>query len=330
MGLRHDVETGVIVDTAVQGIGEARELGRAVFYPQDLTSPDGLADVGMSVRAARLGPLVFGELAYRSTVRIDCGELLTSYHVNVPLNGRIVTSHRGEQVVATPQCAAVYGPQGPTVLSRWEAGAHQLCVKIDRRALEAMVARQLDREIVRPIRLAPVLDLRTPAGQGWRDLAKLVSIGLHTPHGLPYQSLAAGPLIESLLGGLLSAVGSEFSDDLAEDVPSCPSSVVRDAVEYLRAHATEPITVTDVAVHCSISVRALQESFARHVGCSPLQYLRRLRLRLAHEELLASDPATVTVARVAHRWGFGNAGRFAVAHEREFGESPAAALRRTR
>ncbi|MDN5917317.1 MAG: helix-turn-helix transcriptional regulator [Pseudonocardia sp.] len=101
------------------------------------------------------------------------------------------------------------------------------------------------------------------------------------------------------------------------------------AVDYLHDRANDPITVTDVAVHCSISVRALQEGFAQHLGCSPLQYLRQVRLRRAHEELLVSDPRAVTVARVANRWGFSNAGRFAVAHEAAFGETPATSLRRS-
>ncbi|MDN5917318.1 MAG: hypothetical protein L0I76_19840 [Pseudonocardia sp.] len=172
---------GEVVDTAVGDIDAAREVGGRLFYPQELTSLDRAPVVSMSVRAGRIGPFVLGELSYSSTVRIDCGDLSTSYHVNVPLSGRIATSHRGQEAVATPDCAAVYGPVGRTVLSRWEAGARQLCVKIDKRALESTLAERIGRELTRPVRLAPTLDLRSGAGRSWSGLARMVSEGLHTP-----------------------------------------------------------------------------------------------------------------------------------------------------
>jgi AraC-like DNA-binding protein len=49
-----------------------------------------------------------------------------------------------------------------------------------------------------------------------------------------------------------------------------------------------------------------------------------------HLGQLAAAPYVETVSRVAYRWGFTNAGRFATAHEAEFGEAPSATLRRSR
>lgn len=321
---------GDVVDTAVADIRAAAEIGSRLFYPQELTGLDRASTVSMAVRAGRIGPFVLGELSYSSTVRIDCGELATSYHVNIPLSGRIATSHRGQDAVATPDSAAVYGPEGRTVLSRWDAGARQLCVKIDRRAVESALSVRIGRELTRPVRLAPALDLRSGPGRSWSELARMMSEGLHAPGSMLHHPIAAVPLVESLLNGLLCAVRHEFSDALAGDAPRCASPVVAAAIDYLHDRAADPIAIADVAAHCSISVRALQEGFAQHVGRSPMQYLRQVRLRRAHDDLLAADPGSVTVSRVANRWGFGNAGRFATAHRAAFGEEPARTLRRLR
>ena len=66
-----------------------------------------------------------------------------------------------------------------------------------------------------------------------------------------------------------------------------------------------------------------------HMGMSPMTYLRQVRLRQAHQELLESDPSVETVASIARRWGYSNPGRFAAVHATRYGETPAATLRRS-
>jgi AraC-like DNA-binding protein len=71
----------------------------------------------------------------------------------------------------------------------------------------------------------------------------------------------------------------------------------------------------------------LQQGFQRALGMSPTQYLRQVRLREAHRELAAADPAGTTVAELAARWGFAHQGRFAAQYRRRYGVSPADTLR---
>jgi transcriptional regulator GlxA family with amidase domain len=59
-----------------------------------------------------------------------------------------------------------------------------------------------------------------------------------------------------------------------------------------------------------------------------MAYLRKVRLRRAHQTLLESDPSTTTVASVAYHWGFSNLGRFAAAHAARYREAPVETLRR--
>jgi transcriptional regulator GlxA family with amidase domain len=72
----------------------------------------------------------------------------------------------------------------------------------------------------------------------------------------------------------------------------------------------------------------LQYMFRKHRDCTPLEYLRRVRLHDAHLDLLTGNRATNTVSEVARRWGFGHLGRFAVHYREHYGESPHETLRR--
>jgi transcriptional regulator GlxA family with amidase domain len=62
---------------------------------------------------------------------------------------------------------------------------------------------------------------------------------------------------------------------------------------------------------------------------SPMAYLRQVRLRRAHQDLLFSDPSTETVTSVALRWGFNNLSRFGALHKARYHENPGVTLRRT-
>ena len=104
--------------------------------------------------------------------------------------------------------------------------------------------------------------------------------------------------------------------------------VIRRAVEFIESHVAQPLTIAAVADAAGTSVRTLQAGFRRHLGISPIRFLRLARLRAARDELTAADPGLVTVADVARRWGFAHPSRFAADYRREFGEFPAETLRR--
>lgn len=103
---------------------------------------------------------------------------------------------------------------------------------------------------------------------------------------------------------------------------------VRAAVEYIHANAALPLTVSDIARAADLSVRGLQESFQRALDRTPMQYVREVRLRRAHEDLLLAEPREVSVADVARRWGFSHMGRFSSEFLQRFGEYPKNTLRR--
>ncbi|OBJ56648.1 helix-turn-helix transcriptional regulator [Mycobacterium sp. 1423905.2] len=103
--------------------------------------------------------------------------------------------------------------------------------------------------------------------------------------------------------------------------------LLRRAMAYMDDNARTDISLSDIAEHIYVTPRALQYMFRQHLDCTPMEYLRRIRLEQAHRELLDSSRADCTVKRIANRWGFAHVGRFAVYYRQTYGQSPHAALR---
>jgi transcriptional regulator GlxA family with amidase domain len=98
-------------------------------------------------------------------------------------------------------------------------------------------------------------------------------------------------------------------------------------VGFIHDNADSDIGLAEIAAAANLTPRAVQYMFRRHLGVTPMEYLRRVRLDFAHRDLQAADPAVDTVNSIAGRWGFAHAGRFSVAYRRAFGTSPSATLR---
>ena len=107
------------------------------------------------------------------------------------------------------------------------------------------------------------------------------------------------------------AADHSHRDALSENGPRIAPRAIRMAIDLIEAEAHLPLTLSSIAARCRVSVRSLQQGFKSHLGTSPMSYLRDVRMRRAHQALLDSDPSAVTVASVAHDWGFTNLGRFA-------------------
>ncbi|QZQ53687.1 helix-turn-helix domain-containing protein (plasmid) [Curtobacterium sp. TC1] len=132
------------------------------------------------------------------------------------------------------------------------------------------------------------------SGERERGLARFVADGLlkaipHWPAGRPVQQ---------------SPTSSRFSR----------------AEAFLLEHATEQITVADVAKAAGLSVRGVQALFHRYHGTTPLAYLRCIRLALAREQLQSESDRSI--AEIAREAGFAHVGRFAGAYRDRFGELP--------
>ncbi|MFJ3383750.1 MULTISPECIES: helix-turn-helix domain-containing protein [unclassified Curtobacterium] len=102
---------------------------------------------------------------------------------------------------------------------------------------------------------------------------------------------------------------------------------LRRALEFVHAHANEPIGTPEIAAAAGLSPRGLQQSLRRHLDQTPGDLLRQVRLDGAHADLRRAERDEVSVAEIARAWGFGHLGRFSAAYRSRFGELPSESLR---
>ncbi|HUH67725.1 MAG TPA: helix-turn-helix transcriptional regulator, partial [Mycobacterium sp.] len=108
--------------------------------------------------------------------------------------------------------------------------------------------------------------------------------------------------------------------------PELPETL-KDAVSFIRTHAAGDVGVNDVAAAVHLTPWAVQYLFRRQLDTTPTEYMRRVRLHRAHQELITAERSAGTVAEIAQRWGFAHTGRFAVLYRETYGQSPHTTLR---
>lgn len=308
------------LDEAAAAIGD-------VYFPHRLDVRHARPSFRMSLQAAALGPVSAGVLGYSGEVVLQTGELETGYQVNVPLSGHLRTWVGSDEVCATPSRAALYPPDRPTRLCGWADGGELLGIKIGREALEERLREFTDGRASGPLRLGGSLDLAQGPGRQWWALARSLIELTADPEGPLSQPIVARPLADALVSGLLYVADHPFRELVQVRPPVPRPSTIQAALDLIEAEPDRPWTVPEIAHRSGLSVRGLQHGFVRHVGRSPTAQLRHVRLSRAYGDLCAADPARVTVAAVAARWGFAHLGRFAAEYRRRYGHSPSEDLR---
>ena len=83
----------------------------------------------------------------------------------------------------------------------------------------------------------------------------------------------------------------------------------------------------DLSEIAKASVRSVHAAFKASREYTPMEYVKRIRLGHAHEQLSSPDEG-VTVTNVDLACGFGNLGHFARDYAQMFGERPSETLKR--
>lgn len=178
-----------------------------------------------------------------------------------------------------------------------------------------------------PVRFAKFRPVDASASRLWKDTVSYVRDSVLGDDAM------VTPLVLGNAARLLAAVTLATFPNKVTLEPSpydrtdAKPVLLKRAVEYIESNATNDISLADIANAVHVTPRAVQYMFRRHLETTPLQYLRRLRLHQAHQDLLASDRAHDSVTAIAAKWGFMHTGRFAVLYRQVYGQSPHTTLR---
>ncbi|WP_102418524.1 helix-turn-helix transcriptional regulator [Mycobacterium sp. 4858] len=163
------------------------------------------------------------------------------------------------------------------------------------------------------------------AARAWQRALDYV-VGTLAGPDTAHQPLIVAGLAPLLAGALLECFPSNVTEQDLADEPALPETL-REAVSFIHRHAAADVSINDVAAKVHLTPRAVQYLFRRQLATTPTEYIRRVRLNRAHQELLAGAPSDTTVTEIAQRWGFAHTGRFAVLYRQTYGQSPHTTLR---
>ncbi|MEV1022038.1 AraC family transcriptional regulator [Streptomyces sp. NPDC050264] len=179
-----------------------------------------------------------------------------------------------------------------------------------------------------PVRLTGHRPVSEPAARHLKRTIIHVRDHVLADPDVAVQPLVAATAAQHLAAAVLAAFPhTALTEPTASDRNDAHPRSLRRALTFMEEHAREPLTVAEIAAAAHITVRALQYAFRRHLDTTPLAHLRRIRLSLAHHELLAADPSSgATVTAIAAGWGFYHPGRFASLYRASYGQPPRRAL----
>lgn len=303
---------------------EAHEhIGALYGLAHRITFSDGDRAVTCRTASYELDGVHLTHLAYSAEVHASIKVGLQRPTFVTSQRSRVLRYEMGGSVLPADRGRSVGLPPEHSYEAHWDA--------LDTRIVQlspATLAEDAVSETPGPVRFFAGHSVSAAAEQNWTSVSSFVDRMVLTT-----SEATASPLLRRELVRLLNttALATFPSSVLTADHPtwSPTPAAVRRAVAFIDEHAAEPISLADIAEAARVSARALQDGFRRHLGATPLEHLRKVRLDLAHRELLDAHPSEQTsVAEIARRWGFTNQGRFARLHRERYGTLPAEVLRR--
>jgi AraC-like DNA-binding protein len=195
------------------------------------------------------------------------------------------------------------------------------------------ITRELEKLLGQDVRgklvFTHALPMQSVAGARLRDLCtRLASTLCRGRDPMIRNSLSVIALEEEMIRLLLLAQPHNYTRLLHRGT-AAGDWQLRAAEEYMRDHAHLPLSLGDLCVAAGLNARTLQYSFRKKRGCSPMQFLRQVRMAEVRAGLLRPGEDSTVTSEAAH-WGFVHFGRFSREYQRAFGELPSETLRRAR
>lgn len=301
---------------------------RSAYAPARLEIRRDPLDFELDLRRFRTLGVELSLMSVRVDVMIAAPPPRDCYIIAVPISGNVTVGNRNQKHVLSRTTGIVMSPSHPVFFSDWSADFRQLCVRISKSRVDSALRAMLGMPPRESLEFAFALDL---AAQSTKPLMRALEIAaLEVLEGdeSTARVAMASSISELVVNALLLSQDHSSSEALKRPAvdPDFPEPL-RLAQRFVIDHAAEPLTVRDIADAARLSVRMLEEGFARYLHVSPMAFLREVRLVLAQNDLRKAMPEEVTVSTVAARWGFRHAGRFSVTYRERFGISPSKELR---
>ncbi|MEV6344259.1 helix-turn-helix transcriptional regulator [Actinoplanes sp. NPDC051851] len=311
------------IELETRDLDQVTELIRGRYVDNRPRVLQGARDFVFRSQAAWADQLTVDHMTYGATMAISADPFRTVLIVTV-LDGVFDVTAGREHCRAGPGGSVLYLPNIglDVVMDRMTLQVVQFPTAIPTRLASRL---GIDPADFRFERMTPVSET---ANHQWQTTVVFLTRLLAAAGPAEIPPLMLNATLETTAAAALSTFPNTTMtmDYIAGPGQSTPA-VVRRAMDYIDAHAGEPILLEQVAAASGVGVRALQSAFSRHRDTTPMAYLRRVRLEGAHRDLQAADwSGGETVAGIAERWGFGSPSRFAADYRKLFGRTPSQTL----
>jgi len=292
--------------------------------PEDFT-------FGHSTINAQLCAINIMQIGMDVTVRAD-NALDGSFTVVQPVAGQAAfVDGNYPDTYADPRGGTLVPPDGP--MRGISTGLEMVLVPLDRHAVAAYAAATTGLD---PGELAfdDITPLSPAMGRHWVSTVSHIRDNVLVHPSLADEPILLDQAFRTLAAALLdtfpnSALTRATDPDTAPVRGDVSTAALREVLDFLDAHADEPIGPTDIADLAGRPANHVVEGLRRYRETHPAEVLWHARLRGVHGALLEAEPHSgTTVAEIAARWGFARATLFRVAYARAFSESPEETLRR--
>lgn len=261
------------------------------------------------------------DLKYGAAVEIEIGDIRDYYLLRFTLQGAGQVSQGRDIAVLRKGSITVSSPSQCSLIQIDEK-CRNLLLRVERTALENQLEIMLGRALNKPL----VFEVFVDPKYGGVEVVRSTIEHICALHQHPMDDQMRLGISAYAVSVLLTQLPHNYSALINLDRRSLTPRHVRLAQDYIEAHLSEALTLAKVAEQCGVSVRTLQNGFARFLDQTPSEYLRSRRLARVHQALKSADgQASVTDILLEH--GVSSIGHFATHYRKEFGCLPSVTLK---
>jgi len=280
-------------------------------------APDGRIDV--TIAHAQLVHLHLWRSEVRAPLRLLVPSTANRQIIYFPAAGRL-TAHGRQGLVTCDESHGISLEVMDIQSLVFETERSGIGLSVSRRALARRLSERLDAPLTQRLEFLPCFEAAPGQPSGLIELiSAILSDGLSG--SLAASNSLAMDLSSLVIDLILQELPHNHSEYLARGTGKIAPWYVKKAVQYINTAGVNcPISISDLANHCGVSVRALQYGFREFVGTSPAAYMRSRKLAYAKEAIEADT--LQPLKSIARKAGFSSAARFNKYFAECFGETP--------
>jgi AraC-like DNA-binding protein len=280
-----------------------------------------------TVAERRLDSMMLVHGGDRFATQIDIGgDGLDAYCFTAMVRGHATLIQHGRETPAAGTDGLVFRAAPCTRILASDANARE-SLWIEASTLERALEGMLDNRLRERLAFKPAIDWTSGLAASLKGQIAFLMVDMKRHGGVADNPVALVSLTDLVTSLVLRGIPHNYLERLGSGRIGAVPAYVRRAEDFMRAHAAVPIRIGQVAAAAGCSVRTLDAVFGRFRDTTPLATLHAIRLEQARAEL-SHGARSASVAEISRLYGFTNAGRFAVAYRRRFGESPVETARR--